>query len=215
MTNISTIQLTCPVCDTAFESTTYTGERRCADRCTDFRPRVAGMPLTSFVHTCAGCGYSGSETAFGADADVSFTLQERVRNELTPRMCGRVPTGSEKYEAAARIAEWTEAGPGAIAELHLRAAWCCVEEEDVEAERYFRLRAARSYEAALETYALVEASHRALLAYLVGEIWRRVGDDSAARYWFDRVESEIVDWSEQEWIADAARQQRDFPREWF
>jgi hypothetical protein len=54
-----------------------------------------------------------------------------------------------------------------------------------------------------------------VLTYLVGELWRRVGDTDAAAAWFDRVPREITDAQMQQWILDAARQQRDCPREWF
>jgi hypothetical protein len=61
----------------------------------------------------------------------------------------------------------------------------------------------------------VAREERAVLTYLVGELWRRVGDRRQARAWFDRVPNEIVDPSRQRWLIDAARQQRDCPRETF
>ena len=54
-----------------------------------------------------------------------------------------------------------------------------------------------------------------MLTYLVGELWRRVGDAKTARDWFDKVPVEIVEQATQQWVLDAARQQRDCPREWF
>jgi hypothetical protein len=54
-----------------------------------------------------------------------------------------------------------------------------------------------------------------VLTYLVGELWRRVGDTKQATEWFNRVASEVVDAHTQQWVIDAARQQRDCPREWF
>jgi hypothetical protein len=54
-----------------------------------------------------------------------------------------------------------------------------------------------------------------VLTYLVGELWRRVGDAKLAGEWFDRVPSEIVDRAAQQWVLDVARQQRDCPRDWF
>ena len=54
-----------------------------------------------------------------------------------------------------------------------------------------------------------------MLTYLVGELWRRVGDAQQATAWFDRVPAEINDAATQQWVLDAARQQRDCPREWF
>jgi hypothetical protein len=54
-----------------------------------------------------------------------------------------------------------------------------------------------------------------VLTYLVGELWRRVGDTRRAIGWFDRVEDEVTDPAGQQWVLDASRQQRDCPREWF
>ena len=123
--------------------------------------------------------------------------------------------GSEKYEAAARVAEWAGAEPRQVADLLLRAAWCCVDEGDVEAERYFRRRAAWAFEQALSAYDGVAREERAVLTYLVGELWRRVGDQRQARGWFEQVAHELTDAQSQQWVLDASRQQKDAPREWF
>ena len=64
-------------------------------------------------------------------------------------------------------------------------------------------------------YAGVPRDERAVLTYLVGELWRRVGDTSKATAWFNRVPAEVVELASQQWVLDAARQQRDCPREWF
>jgi hypothetical protein len=61
----------------------------------------------------------------------------------------------------------------------------------------------------------VPRDERAVLTYLVGELWRRVGDTRVANAWFNRVSTEVVDAATQQWVVDAARQQRDCPREWF
>ena len=70
-------------------------------------------------------------------------------------------------------------------------------------------------ERSLASYDGVVAEERAVLTDLVGELWRRVGDVAAAATWFDRVAPEIIDSQTQQWVLDAARQQRDCPREWF
>jgi len=67
----------------------------------------------------------------------------------------------------------------------------------------------------LESFDGVARDERAVLTYLVGELWRRVGDVNLAHGWFGRVASEVVDPQSQQWVIDAARQQRDCPREWF
>ena len=70
-------------------------------------------------------------------------------------------------------------------------------------------------EKALGSFDGVVADERAVLTYLVGELWRRVGDLTLATAWFNRVPPEVTDEPAQQWVLDAARQQRDCPREWF
>jgi uncharacterized protein (DUF2225 family) len=102
-----------------------------------------------------------------------------------------------------------------VADLLLRAAWCCVDEGDVEAERFFRRKAAWKFEESLSSFDGVARDERAVLTYLVGELWRRVGDTTLSAAWFNKVVSEVVDPQSQQWVIDASRQQRDCPREWF
>jgi hypothetical protein len=71
------------------------------------------------------------------------------------------------------------------------------------------------FERALASFDGVEREERAVLTYLVGELWRRSGDIRRATEWYNRVGAEINDPSTQQWVLDAARQQRDCPREWF
>ena len=185
-------------------------------RRTDFHERAAGaQPLPYLIHTCSKCGYSGNVADFGDEAVPSPALKEHVWGELAPKLPSGPLTGSEKYELAAKVAVWQRAEPWRIGDLFLRAAWCCVDEGDTEAERYFRRHAAWMFEEALASYDGVERDERAVLTYLVGELWRRIGDEKKAGQWFDHVPSEITNLRSQYWIVEAARQQRDDPREWF
>lgn len=216
MTTLQQIELRCPICDTRFNSQTVISTNSFGGKRTDFHERAAGtQPLPYLVHMCSRCGYSGSERDFSEEADITPTLKEHVWNELAPMFSGGNVPGSEKYEAAAKVAEWQSMEPRHIADLLLRAAWCCVDEADIEAERYFRRRAAWMFEQALDSYDGVAREERAVLTYLVGELWRRIGDARKAREWFDRVPDELNDAQSQQWVLDAARQQRDCPREWF
>src|SRR5688500_17555558 len=102
-------------------------------------------------------------------------------------------TVSCKYEAAAKVAEWQGLEERQIADLLLRAAWCCVDEGDIEAERYFRRHAAWMFERALTKYDGVAGDERGVLTYLVGELWRRIRDREKSGCWCDRVPDEITD----------------------
>jgi uncharacterized protein (DUF2225 family) len=216
MTTLFRIELTCPVCVRTFGSQAVLTAGRSARRRTDFHEQTAGVqPLPYLVHTCPTCGYTGSHRDFGRAADVDPTIATYVWRELAPNLPSGPITGSEKYELAAKLAASRGAGPDQIGELLLRAAWCCVDEEDVEAERFFRREAAWMFEAALASWDAVASEMRALLTYLVGELWRRVGDVKIAALWFNRVRPEIVALPRQRWIIEAADRQRDDPREWF
>jgi uncharacterized protein (DUF2225 family) len=230
MTTLQRIELRCPVCDTRFASQTVVATNAFGGKRTDFHERAAGtQPLPYLVHMCNRCGYTGAERDFADEADPGPVLKERVWNELAPTLaCGGERrsgattqrdivqvAGSAKYEAAAKVAEWQSMEPRYIADFYLRAAWCCVDEGDVEAERFFRRKAAWMFERALSSYDGVVQEERAVLTYLVGELWRRVGDTVAAARWFNRVSDEVLDLAAQRWVVDAALQQRENPREWF
>ena len=215
MTALRKIELRCPSCSHEFPSQTVVTTNWFGGKRTDFHERAAGaQPWAYQVHMCDRCGYSGAERDFTDQIDISPLVRERVWSELSPN-ANNVASGSEKYEAAAKVAEWQGADPRYIGDLWLRAAWCCVDEGDVEAERYFRRLAAWSLEQALEFYDTVERADRAVLVYLVGELWRRVGDLTQANAWFDLVPDEVTDPVAQRWVIEAARRQQTDPREWF
>lgn len=215
MTTLRRIELSCPVCQNSFQSQAVVTTNAFGGKRTDFHERAAGtQPLAYLIHMCSVCGFTGGEGDFNHESEVSPMLREHVFNELAPSVTLEV-TGSDKYEVAAKVAEWQGVEDRQIAELLLRAAWCCVDEDDTEAERYFRRYAVWAFEKALEKYDGVASDERAVLTYLVGELWRRIGDTNKARAWFDRVPEEVSDPGSQHWIIAAADQQRSDPQEWF
>jgi uncharacterized protein (DUF2225 family) len=113
------------------------------------------------------------------------------------------------------VAEWQESDPRYLADLYLRAGWCCVDESDTEAERFFRRKAAWRFADALDAYDGVPTEERAVITYLIGELWRRIGDDAQAQQWFERVADEVTEPLAQSWVLEAAAQQKTAPREWF
>lgn len=216
MTTLNLIELTCPVCTNDFRSQTVVATNGFGGKRTDFHERAAGMqPLPYFVHLCAHCGFAGVERDFGDSADPSEGLRQFVWAALAPALQRELPSGSLKYEHAAKVAEWQGADPRYLADLYLRAAWCAVDELDSEAERYFRRKAAWRFAEALTLFEGVPADERAVLTYLVGELWRRIGDGAQATGWFEKVRDEVTDTETQRWVIDAADQQMRQPREWF
>jgi uncharacterized protein (DUF2225 family) len=217
MTSLQPIDLVCPVCDNHFRSQAVVSTNSFGGKRTDFHERAAGMqPLPYLVHSCTACGFSGVERSFVEGSDVSPQVRSQVLTVLTPRVAQhQIDTPSERYHAAAQVAEWRGDHPRHIADLLLRAAWCCVDDSDHEGERYFRRAAAARFAEALESQHSVPEPERAVLTYLIGELWRRIGDIQQAEAWFARVEDEIIDADDQRWVLDATQQQREAPREWF
>lgn len=216
MTTLDLIDLTCPVCARAFRSQTVVATNGHGGKRTDFHERATGMqPLPYFVHLCIQCGYAGVTRDFDDEVVLSDLLREYVWDDLAPVLHQTFPSGSLKYEHAAKVAEWQGYEPRYLADLYLRAAWCCVDEQDTEAERFFRRKAAWRFMDALAAFDNVATDERAVITYLVGELWRRIGDERQAAAWFDRVITEITDPVEQSWVMATAHQQKTDPREWF
>ncbi len=217
MTSLQPIDLVCPVCDNHFRSQSVVSTNSFGGKRTDFHECAAGaQPLPFLVHTCSACGFSGVERSFVEGAEVSAHVRSQVLTVLTPRVADhQLDSASDRYEAAARVAEWQGDHPRQIADLLLRAAWCCVDDADHEGERFYRRAAAVRFTEALTAQNAVPESERAVLTYLIGELWRRVGETELAGEWLARVDGEIVDAEHQQWVSDAARQQRESPKEWF
>lgn len=212
---LETIHLTCPICTWEFDSARANGTGTRTQKHTDFRVRTNDAEILRYgVHLCERCGFAGPEARFANPDGVGYEVQQHVWDELTPRLSPML-AASEKYEFAAKVAMWDGVSARNIADLWLRAAWCCIDEGDVEAERYYRRHAAWSFEECLASYDGVEREERAVLTYLVGELWRRVGDDQRANEWFERVLEEIVDRRTQSWLVRWATQQKNDPLEWF
>jgi uncharacterized protein (DUF2225 family) len=219
MTFLLQIKLLCPVCDASFESLVAKVTKLPGGRRSDLREEASGKhALPYLVHVCSGCGYAGQADQFSSSVDIGPEVRERIWVELRPRLAtasGRTPEvpASEKYEAAAKIAEWQHADARRIADLWLRAAWCCEDENDIEAERYFRRKAAWGFEDALAALEGIAPDERATITYLIGELWRRIGDDWQANQWFARVPDEIVDFQAQGLFLAMARRQAEQPEE--
>jgi uncharacterized protein len=215
MTTLRQIELSCPICQNSFQSQAVVTTNAFGGKRTDFHERAAGtQPLAYLIHMCSECGYSGGERDFANECEISPLLKEHVLNELAP-CATQLNTGSGKYEAAAKVAEWQGLEERHIADLLLRAAWCCVDEGDIEAERYFRRHAAWMFERALAKYDGVPTEERAVLTYLVGELWRRIGDLRQSKSWLENVPDEVTDAASQHWVIAAAEQQLTDPQEWF
>jgi uncharacterized protein (DUF2225 family) len=222
MVTTQKITLRCPVCEKSFESDWITSENLVPQtRRTDFHPYLAdnkcGLPFQ--IHTCHGCGYTKSIEGFVeqpqeyANTGLITFLQYKVYPHLN--WLGTGITASAKYEASAKILQYEKAHHKAIASNFLMAAWCCVDEGDYEAERYFRRLAVEQYHDALASFDEVSSDELPVITYLVGELYRRIGNRNQALVWFNKVLRLAPGLSkEKEWLIPLCCQQIKNPEEW-
>lgn len=224
MTNTSItlvpIDLVCPVCEAKGRSNRVVTTNWFGGKTTHFYEKASGdvQPLSFQIHICGICGFAGSEADFAEvpseekDGDACARLRVFVQEAIVEKFAGIEAAGSDKYDSAAQIAEFQGRLVDA-AERYLRASYCASEEGDYEAERYFMRYAAWRYAQALSGYDLIALEERARVTYLIGELWRRIGDNREAHKWFDKVRAEILE-PHQAWILQLSNQQKIAPREW-
>lgn len=220
MLTLQWIELRCPVCESIFESMAAFSAHEPDRPYTDLAvPATEVAVLPYFVHVCRGCGYAGGVEDYGDGVEMTPMLRDRVWAELAPTLATsvRIPwlllsvPGSEKYEGAARVAEWRGAEALTVADRWICAARCALDEGDHEAERYYARFAARWYAEALARVGELALETRAGITYRLGELWLRIGDVRQAAGWFRRVADEIIDPEAQRSVMEAARQQVEHP----
>lgn len=204
----------CPVCEHRFRVLMV-------DACgshgadSDFRPHYWGTdPLEHFVHACRECGFAGTEADF--NDGVQESVIRRIRKFLTPRTrdLGRGGAPFFRYEFTALIYEWEERGSLEVGDAFLRAAWVARLKENREKERLYQREAVRRFEEALEVGECRDQEQRAMIAYLVGDLHRRLNRKRRAETWFHRAREEfdlVGAGADRNWLASQIRRQLEAP----
>ena len=204
MTTMQSVTLTCPNCSCevwtqVLTSTNFHGLT------SDLRQLTTGMsPWGFMIHSCQDCGFTGDSSSF--EGTVSSDVSDQIRNLIYPHIHDEQIDTDMKWEFAAQIAEWRKQSPETIANLYLNAAWCALKSEK---ECYYRRRAADWFEQALD----YDVEGRLTITYLIGELYRRVGDTDVAHYWFDLAISEASKNPDASFIKKIATQQKTNPQE--
>jgi len=209
MTRVGRQTFTCPNCGHDFDAEALYSTST-AGLTSEFRRIALGMqPEPYHVHTCTTCGLSGWDTVF--DTGVSAQTATLIEQRVTPLIADGPPASYRRYEFAAWIAQWEHRADDEIGYLYLCAAWCADDREMAEPEAVaYRRHAIEFYTRAADGDGL-EGNQRAELAYLVGELHRRVGEVEAAQAWLGRVAG-LVDADEPgERLAALAQRQRTEP----
>jgi hypothetical protein len=90
---------------------------------------LGAAPIRYLVHRCDDAVFRWRPIS-PEETELSMMVIDHVGTSCAA-CANDTGTASEKYEAAAKVSEWRGADLRHAAEL-LRAAWCCVDEEDVK-----------------------------------------------------------------------------------
>jgi uncharacterized protein (DUF2225 family) len=216
MTKAREVEVTCPCCGATFDAPMLMSTNTLGGRTTDFHSIAVGFdPIVFMVATCPKCGYTDySDRLIDGKSSANDDIKRRVYDELTPHVPqGRIPAALS-YIFLARIAQWNDESPLKIGDLYLRAAWCNQEDEHRNAEVSNRLAAVAYYKRWLEQTQIRDDQYF-ITMYLVGELYRRVGQVTDAHEWFDRLLESVGLQPNQNIrrLAALAFQQRNDPKE--
>ncbi len=142
------------------------------------------------------------------------TMQEQIAAFLTPRAGAAVASAPFRYEQHAQVQRWRGEGPLREGDAWLRAAWLHGDAgEAAESVRCRRMALASYLRGIAERRWFKRREDLVVIAYLCGELHRRLGEAEEGRRWFEQA----VAWSSgmphlQELVELAERQGRE-PRE--
>ena len=211
MTTFSAIKLNCPICEETFSSGRI-GSCGYASKRTDFRPNYWGMnPVTYFYHLCPHCGFSASESYFGQ----KITNSELVMmvKELGPLNENKLSSKLERAMICLEIMNATEflsLNSYELACYWLEPYWWAENEEDIK--KFGKVVINYLTKAFKENSVPEEQIHN--FQYLIGEIYRRIGETEKAHEFFDIVLSELKE-DKNNTIYKLAFQQKTAPEEDF
>jgi uncharacterized protein (DUF2225 family) len=210
MTTLDTIIVTCPNCSAKVEFTVIMSTNFMAQD-TDFRRITNGIsPRSVMLSTCRKCGFTGDRSDFDGtvDAAVSAMISERI----TPVVFDEDPDSPRRWEFAALLAEARGKPAVQIADHYLNGAWCIRDDGgDPAVEEFFRRKAAEKFEEHLAGNEEVE--DRPAITYLIGELYRRVGDKTTADRWYDDALAQAAGDPELAWLTGLAQQQKTHPQQ--
>ena len=181
---------------------------------TDFyQSSIGAQPIEFEIHTCIFCGYSGYSEDFERKK-IDKALKALIEERIGSYICRKGVNPEKKYEYAAWIGEAWGKGSLDIGRLYLKAAWCSARgyrHGKKRKERYYRRKAIEYFQIAWQGKEIPQ-DIEGIFLYLIGEIFRRVGDSQKAVLWFDYVIKALEETLERAWLVDLAIQQRTTPK---
>lgn len=189
-------EVICPVCNKEFTTKKVRiSKLRLIKQDMDFMPYYdKENPIKYNIFVCPNCGYAATEDRFdsvtGRKKDI---IQKEVTSKWNKRSYGgkrTIEQSIEAYKLAIYIGKLLEYSKIELGLLTLNLAWLYRLKGDEEQEKRF-LRLTKSlFEEAYYKESLTNANmDETKLAYLIGELNRRLGDKEQSLKWFNGVVS--------------------------
>ncbi|HEY3422573.1 MAG TPA: DUF2225 domain-containing protein [Methanocellaceae archaeon] len=214
MTTIHPQKFTCPLCGNMFESKVITSTNTLGPFHSDFYREAQGeQPICYFVQTCTNCGYSGYEGDFEPQ-NFSTQFRRAMADNVTPEVKGRMFEVHGNFYLAALCAEWRGAPPQTLARIYHMGAWCSRVRNDREKENFYMGKAVEYFERALVS-GQASMDQRAMFTYLIGDLYRRIGNEEKAKEWYEKVEAEVKSNGGEPRIVEFAKRQMTDPADIF
>jgi uncharacterized protein (DUF2225 family) len=204
----------CPVCKGSFKAKAVKSSSvRMISKDTDFMIRYKDPNPTLYdVWLCTNCGYAALSSKFN-------TLSDKQANEVREKISKKwsykkvqpsiytEDVSIELHQLALLNAIVKNARDSEKAILCLKTAWLYRLKEDEDNEKRFLSEAINGFNSAMEKeYFPISGMDSPTLSYLIGELYRRTGDNSKALFWYGKT---LIDRTAKQNIKDLARDQKD------
>lgn len=210
-------EVVCPICGHTFKAKAVkTSSYRVVKKDSDFFIRYDIInPYFYDVWLCNFCGYTNTKADY---YKIKEFQKPAITSKITPKWHGRnypevydVNVAIERYKLALFNSCIYGADSSKKAMNCLKIAWMYRLLDDNENESTFINQAIEGFnDAYMNEHPPIYGMDNATLMYLIGELYRRVGDDDNSLIWFSRlITSQGVDQK----IKEMARNQKDLIRQ--
>ncbi|MBE9143933.1 DUF2225 domain-containing protein [Planktothrix mougeotii] len=212
MTTVMEETVNCPCCHRKITILDLGSTNSFGRQYTDFHSQTMGYaPMPILMNTCPDCGFSGYNKDFKNPLDE--TLKSQICTVITPLCQVETLNAGRRYELYGKIRQLAGDNVWELGNNYLQGAWAAFD-EGTDNEAYLRRLALEYFREAL-VQNLVPLEQEATITYLIGELYRRIGEIEAANTWFNKVIQRAQTDESWQQMAQFATQQRDHPQEVF
>lgn len=189
-----TKKVKCPVCKIDFNTSKMRTSKIRIDKVeSDFMNYYKSEnPIKYHVFVCPHCGYAALESNF---SNIKPAAIEIINKNITSRWNKREYSGErtnaeaiECYKLALYCGQLSGLKKIELGNIALKISWFYREEEKFEEEKRFMSNALELFEQGFFTEDLSNSSFDEIkLGYLIGELYRRLGNEKEAIKWFEKT----------------------------